>query len=286
VAEISRAANAAQTQRWNGEGGRYWIAHRERHLAEHQHLVPHLFDAASISPGERVLDVGCGCGATTIAAGRAAGGDGLGSGGCAVGLDLSGPMLEVARQLARQADVPNVRFVQGDAQTCPLRQDSCDVMISSFGVMFFEDPAAAFAGLAATVGHGGRMAFLCWQHDMRNELFAIPLHAFGAHTQLPGSAVGDLFVDPRQITDLLSSTGWEKIRIDAVSEPAWIGSDVADVMSYVRGMPMIRSLTADLGNEALTERVLATIADQYAARQRSDGVWVRAAAWLVTAHRS
>jgi hypothetical protein len=58
------------------------------------------------------------------------------------------------------------------------------------------------------------------------------------------------------------------------------------VMSYVRGMPMIRSLTADLGDEALTERVLATIADQYAARQRSDGVWVRAAAWLVTAHRS
>jgi hypothetical protein len=57
-------------------------------------------------------------------------------------------------------------------------------------------------------------------------------------------------------------------------------------MSYVRGMPMIRSLTADLGDEALTERVLATIADQYAARQRSDGVWVRAAAWLVTAHRS
>ena len=286
MAEISRAANAAQAQRWNGEGGRYWIAHRERHLAEHQHLIPHLFGAASISPGERVLDVGCGCGTTTIAAADAAGGGDLGSGGCAVGLDLSGPMLEVARQLAGRPAVSNVGFVQGDAQACPLRQDSCDVMISSFGVMFFEDPAVAFAGIAAALGHGGRLAFLCWQHDIHNELFAIPLHAFGAHTQLPGPAADDLFVDPRQVTDLLSNTGWENILIDPVSEPAWIGSDVADVMSYVSGMPMIRSLTADVGDEALTKRVLATIAEQYAARQRHDGVWVRAAAWLVTADRA
>jgi len=121
---------------------------------------------------------------------------------------------------------------------------------------------------------------------MHNEVFAIPLRAFGAHTRLPGPAAGDLFPEPRQVTELLSGTGWEGIQIDAVSEPAWMGSDVADVMSYVRGMPMIRGLAAQLGNEALTERVLAVIAEQYAARQRPDGVWVRAAAWLVAAHRA
>jgi SAM-dependent methyltransferase len=195
-------------------------------------------------------------------------------------------MLEVARQVALQASAANVGFVQGDAQTCPLRQGTCDVVISSFGVMFFENPAAAFARIATVLCHGGRLAFLCWQHDMCNELFAIPLHAFGAHTQLPGPSVGDLFVNPRHVTDLLISTGWENIKIDAVSEPAWMGSDVADVMSYVRGMPMVRSLAADLANDALTKRVLATIAEQYAARQHPDGVWVRAAAWLVTAHRA
>ena len=119
-----------------------------------------------------------------------------------------------------------------------------------------------------------------------NELFAIPLHAFGAYTRLPGPAAGDLFFDPQQVAELLSGVGWEDIQIDAVSEPAWMGSDVADVMSYVRGMPMIRSLSAELGDEAQTERVLATVAEQYAARQRPDGRWVRAAAWLVTARRA
>src|SRR5215469_3169191 len=160
VPEASQAVNAAQALRWNGESGRYWVAHRERRLAEHQNLTPRLFEAAAISPGEIVLDVGCGCGATTIAAARAA--------GRAVGIDISGVMLATARQFADQSGVPNVAFVRGDAQVRPLRDDSCDVMISSFGVMFFDDPAAAFAGIARTLRSGGRTAFLCWQPDSVN----------------------------------------------------------------------------------------------------------------------
>ena len=286
MAEAGRGANAAQAQRWNGESGRYWIAHRNRHLAGHQFLIPRLFGAAQISPGELVLDIGCGCGATTIMAAHAAGGYGPDSGGGAVGLDLSGPMLQVAQRLAVEANVAKVGFVQGDAQVCPLRRHSFDLIISSFGVMFFADPAAAFANMSRVLRRRGRLAFLCWQHDMQNEVFGIPLQAFGAHTQLPGPAVGDLFADPQQVRELLASTGWREIQIEGIMEPAWMGSDVPDVMNYVRGMPMIRGLAANLGDEALSERVLATITEQYAARQRPDGVWVRAAAWIVTAHRA
>lgn len=301
MADRSDSPNATQAQRWNGESGRYWITHRERHLAGHQHLLPHLFRAAGISRGERVLDVGCGCGGTTITAARAArstdgpvGSYGLelgqappdaGPGGTALGVDLSGPMLQLARRLATEAGLANARFVRGDAQASPLRPRSFDVMISSFGVLFFDDPAAAFAGLAATLRPRGRLAFLCWQHDLDNELFSIPLRAFQATGRLPGSAGDDLFADPRRISGLLSRAGWADIQIDPVVEPAWMGSDVADVMGYLRGMFMIRNLAAQLADQALTEQVLAGIAEQYATRQQPNGVWVRAAAWLVTGRR-
>jgi SAM-dependent methyltransferase len=283
MGEVGPAQNLAQAQRWNGASGQYWIEHRERHLAEHRYLTPHLFRSAAIKPGDRVLDVGCGCGDTTMAAARAAGarrGE-----GAAVGLDLSAPMLTFARRMAAQADVANARFVRGDAQACPLRCAAFDVVISNFGVMFFDDPVAAFSGLAAVVRPYGRLAFLCWQDDNQNEVLAIPLRAFGAHMELPGPAAAELFVDPGHIIELLSVTGWQDIRVAPVNEQARIGSDVKDVMSYIRGMPVIRTLTASL-DPVLTARVLTAITRQYRAREGPDGIWVHAAAWLVTARRA
>jgi len=286
--EVNPATNAAQAQRWNGASGQYWIEHRERHLAEHQNLTPHLFRSAAIVGGEQVLDVGCGCGDTTIMAARAAGGPPRkrpSRAGSAVGLDLSAPMLAVARRLATRAGVANVWFVRGDAQACPFRRATFDIVISNFGVMFFDDPRAAFAGLATATRPHGRLAFLCWQNDTQNEVFAIPLRAFGAYTRLPRPSAGDLFVDPRQIIELLSGSGWRDIGIGSVNEPAWIGSDVKDVMSYTCGMPAIRTLVASL-DPVLTARVLTAIEEQYDALQRPDGIWVHAAAWLVTARRA
>jgi hypothetical protein len=120
-------------------------------------------------------------------------------------------------------------------------------MVSNFGAMFFDDPYAAFAGLAALVRPHGRLAFLYWQDDMQNEVFAIPLCAFGADAQLPWPSAGDLFVDPRQIPQLLSRTGWEDIQVVSVMERAWIESDVDDVMAYIRSIPMICNLTPACG---------------------------------------
>jgi SAM-dependent methyltransferase len=286
MAGMSGSVNAAQALRWNGESGRHWIAHRDRYQAGHQRLIPHLFEAAAILPGDQVLDIGCGCGATTIAAATAAAGSGpSGLAGRALGVDLSGPMLEVARRLAAEAGLANAEFEQGDAQIYPLRRDFYDVMISSFGVMFFDDPAAAFANIATALRRGGRLTFLCWQDDLRNELFAIPRRAFSARARRPRPADDGLFADPDQIAGLLSGAGWADVQVNAVCEPAWMGSDVADVMRYIGGMGMIRKLAAETRDEALTRQALAAIAEEYAARQRPDGVWVLAAAWLVTARR-
>jgi ubiquinone/menaquinone biosynthesis C-methylase UbiE len=286
--------NAEQTLRWNGESGLRWVSQRERHQAEHQNLVPWLFQAAAIAPGERVLDIGCGCGQTTIAAARAAGGPdvqrGQGgarvAGGHAVGVDLSTPMLAEARRLTREAGDGNVAFVRADAQACPLRRDSFDVMISSFGVMFFDDPPTAFSSIAAAVRSGGRLAFLCWRPDAENEVFAIPQRAFNAIAPESVAARDDLFADPERVSALLAGAGWTGVRADPVTQPAWIGSDVDDVIGYVRGMEVVRRVAAAAGrDDRQVERALAAMAREYAARQEPDGVWVEAAAWLVTARR-
>src|SRR5438477_1596036 len=170
--------NAVAAERWNGDSGRNWIAHRERHVTVRQGILPHLWRAAASRPGDRVLDVGCGCGETTIEAARAA------DPGGALGLDLSAPMLEVARELAAGAGRANATFVQGDAQVYPFPPATYDVVISCFGVMFFADPAAAFGNLARALRPGGRLAFLCWQDDSVNEMFGLPLRAFHGH--VPG----------------------------------------------------------------------------------------------------
>ena len=281
--------NAAQLQRWNGASGRYWLRHRKRHLAEHRRLTPHLFRAARITPGTRVLDIGCGCGDTTIAAARDAKGTEKAATqgepphtGLAVGLDLSAPMLKAAQQLAEQSGTANVRFIQGDAQVCPLNPKSFDIVISHFGVMFFDKPDVAFKNIATVLRPGGRLAFLCWQDDGQNEGLAIPLREFGAHMELPDRGINDLF-DSQQIENLLKGTGWEDIQITPVKESVRVGSDVDDVMSYIRGMPSIDSLSTNLKDPAKAGKILDKIAEQYARYERPDGVWVWAAAWLVTA---
>ncbi|MEJ3745279.1 class I SAM-dependent methyltransferase [Actinomycetes bacterium KLBMP 9797] len=270
--------NVAQAERWNGDSGRRWVAQRERHLALRQPVAPHLLRAAAVAPGERVLDVGCGCGELTLALAKASGVD-----GAVLGLDLSGVMLGVARDLAATAGGPAVRFVRGDAQVYPFETAAFDAAVSSFGVMFFDDPAAAFANLRGALRPGGRLAFLSWRDDEHNEVFGIPVRAFRAHGVPAEPTPFDLFADPQRMADLLIGAGFTGVRTTAVHGPARIGTDVADVLAYVGATTRVRELAARVDDEALVGRVFATMAEWYAARARPDGVWVDAATWLVTA---
>lgn len=269
-------ANEEQQRRWNGETAARWLAHRDRHAAVRERLLPHLWRAAAIEPAEKILDIGCGCGDTTLAAARHAGHTGE-----ATGVDISTPLLDQARRAAARTPVTNACFVQADAQVHPLPPAHYDIAISSFGVMFFDDPVAAFANIRRALRPGGRIAFLCWQNHLSNEVFAIPLRAFTAnHHGLDD--LDDTFTDPARIRAILTEAGYTGTRIDEVHEPARLGADVADVMAYVRGTSQVRGLLARL-DDALAERVLATTADAFTNRQRPDGVWVEAAAYLVTA---
>src|SRR5688572_21024309 len=144
--------NTSQDQAWNGPEGRHWADHADDLNGE---LTGHLVDAAGIGPGDRVLDIGCGTGASARQAARRA------VGGEVVGIDLSEPMLERAREYAGRDGLTNVRFERGDAQTHPFPAGHFDVAISQFGIMFFADPVAAFANIGRALRPGGRLTFVC-----------------------------------------------------------------------------------------------------------------------------
>src|SRR6266852_2919404 len=145
-------ANAEQIRYWNEAAGPKWVAFQKVIDAQIAPLGERAMDRAGIAPGERVIDVGCGCGDTTIALARRVGPTGL-----VLGVDISAPMLERAAETARAAVAANVRFENADAQTHRLSPGAFDVVYSRFGVMFFADPVAAFVKLRAalTLGGGG-----------------------------------------------------------------------------------------------------------------------------------
>lgn len=154
---MTQIANFDQARAWNGAVGNHWASHRERYDTLVSGLNAALFDAAAITAGERVLDVGCGAGATTRIAGR------LAAHGHAVGVDISAPLLDLARATTTVEGVTNVAYEFADAQTHPFPPAGYDVLISRGGVMFFADHVAAFRNLARSLRPGGRLAFVCPQ---------------------------------------------------------------------------------------------------------------------------
>jgi SAM-dependent methyltransferase len=160
--------NENMTAAWDGDEGAHWAANADRYDETVRAHHARLLEVAAIGAGEAVLDIGCGTGRTTRDAARAAGS------GRTLGVDLSGPMLEVARDRAVSEGLTNVEFLQADAQVHRFEPGTFDVVISRFGVMFFDDPEAAFANIGRALRPGGRLAFVAWQGLERSEWIMVP----------------------------------------------------------------------------------------------------------------
>jgi SAM-dependent methyltransferase len=284
---VDAGGNAAQAEAWNGDEGRYWVEHRDRHEAMQRRFTAHLLEAADIPEDGSVLDIGCGCGATTRAAANRA------VQGQVLGVDLSGPMLEEARRLAAEEGLKRVRFEQADAQTYPFPGGAFDVVLSRFGVMFFADPQEAFANIARSLRPGGRLAFLCWRSVGENEFLTVPFGAIARHVPLPDLGGPEdpgpfSLADPDRIRQLLGGAGFRAITARPVSEPMWIGADVDDVVTYQLGTPMARSMLASVADEETNQKMVEAVdalREALARHQGPDGIELGGAAWLVTAER-
>src|SRR5450755_3808683 len=170
----AQAFNEEQRERWNGADGEYWACQQDRLDRTLAPVTGPLLAFAAPRSGSIVIDVGCGCGATTIELARA-----VGPSGRVVGLDVSQPML--ARATERLREFSNADCRLGDAGSLPVDDIRADLIISRFGVMFFGDPVAAFANLRTALAPGGRVRFACWRPISENPWLQIPLHAVYEH---------------------------------------------------------------------------------------------------------
>ena len=273
------AANAAQVAYWNDAAGRTWADLQDRIDRQIRPLGLAAMERLAPASGEQVLDVGCGCGDTSLELARRVGPD-----GGVLGLDISAPMLEVARGRAEAAGARNLAFHEADAQTAALPA-SRDAVFSRFGVMFFADPTAAFANLRSALRPGGRLGFVCWRPLAENLWMRLPAETAAglvppAPPPEPGAPGPFAFADPDRVRRILAEAGFTGIDLTPHDE-AIGGLDLEGTVAMSFRVGPLGAILRERPDLAplLRERVREAVSPWL----RGDAVYMPSATWLVSA---
>ncbi|MEO6713359.1 MAG: methyltransferase domain-containing protein [Mycobacteriales bacterium] len=276
-------ANVDMAAAWDGDEGARWAENADRYETTSAAYRSALLASAGLGPDSVVLDIGCGTGRSTREAARIA------ASGSALGVDLSSRMLARARERAAAEGLANVRFEQADAQVHPFEPGAFDVVISSFGWMFFADPVAALANIGLALRPAGRVALLAWRELPRNEWVVAVRTALAAGRELPtppADAPGPFaFARRERAQDVLGRAGFVDVRFDDVAEPLTFGRDADDAFSFMSTFGMTSGLTADL-DEATRTTALDALRRTVQEHETEDGVRFAGSAWLITARPS
>ena len=275
--------NQQQSDAWNGPESAHYVDHADRYDRQLAPITEAIIERAALGGADVVLDVGCGSGAMAFEAARRA--------RRVVGVDISEPLVQVGIERARRDAIDNVEFLVADAQTHPFEDGTFDVMISQFGLMFFDDPVRAFSNLRRALADEGRIAFATWRGLHDNEWLAPVVGAVAEHAEVPdlgGLANGaGMFAlkDRSETVELLAAAGFTDVEVDAFSPPLLLGGggDVDECVTFLLGMGIVRGLLSRLDDE---QRATATHSVRAALEQRyrpGDGVSLGAGVWLVSA---
>jgi ubiquinone/menaquinone biosynthesis C-methylase UbiE len=276
--------NTDQATYWNGPAGQRWT---DRQEMQDQVLAPvsaALFDRARVTKGERVIDIGCGCGSTAIELAKR-----VGPGGQVTGLDISAPMLARARERA-PAGLP-LQFVLADATVHPFTPGGSDLLCSRFGVMFFADPALSFANMRKALRAGGRLAFAAWREPRKNPWMMVPLQEAYKHVpRLPEVSPEEpgpfSFAKEDRVMRILKEAGYAGIALEPVDLTldlaAGRGLDAA-VNGALSIGPVSRALEGQTPEQIAA--VASSIRTVLAALQKGDAVPLGASVWIATAVR-
>lgn len=281
---MTATANPAAFETWNGDNGRRWVAaadQRDRVLAP---AADALLGAARLSIGDQVLDIGCGCGVTTLLAAGA-----IGATGSAIGIDISVPMLDLAGQRGLASGFANVEFVNADAQTHAFAPASVDQVISRFGTMFFSDPDAAFTNIATALRPGGRLCLATWQPLVANEWLIAPGAVLLNHTDLPADAPDEpgMFAqsEPDRVTATLHAAGFTDIDLAATEVTFTLGQSIDEAVDYLTDSGPGRALLETIPEGPARDAAITDVRDMLVAHQDASGVRLGGAIWIITASR-
>jgi SAM-dependent methyltransferase len=277
--------NAEQIQYWNEQVGAKWVQMQSFLDAQIGPLGEIAIQRAGLAPGDRVLDIGCGCGNTSLALARR-----VGPRGSVLGIDISTPMLERARQSAREAGIDNVRFENSDAQTHRFEPASFDVAFSRFGVMFFADPTAAFANLRTALAPRGRLAFICWRPLQENPWMFVPLGAALQHMAAPPIPPPDApgpfaFADADRVRGILERAGFADVGFEKIDETLTIGGDggIELAAEFLMQIGPTGRMFREANDVALVARVSEAVRESLRPYASGGSVGMPSAAWVVTA---
>lgn len=274
------SSNAAQIEYWNAIAGETWAQFQELLDRQIEPLGLAAMDVLGPGEGEHIIDIGCGCGHTSLTLAAR-----VGPTGSVVGVDISKPMLDVALRRPRPATL-QVTFRKLDAQTGDLGSGRFDAAFSRFGVMFFGDPVAAFANIRASLKLGGRLAFVCWRPLSENLWMQAPLQA--ALPFIPPVVPSDptapgpfAFADASRVRSMLADAGFGSVTINPFD--ARIGG--AEVEQTLKLALKVGPIGAALREHPeLADNVADAVRNIMSKYLTPNGVLMPAAVWIVLAH--
>lgn len=277
--------NAAQQEHWNTIAGPRWVGFGgavESRVAAVNDL---LLARAAPRPGENILEIGCGTGATTVPLAEAVGREGH-----VLGIDIAEPMLAEARKRVAESGLQNVSLVLADAQAHRFEPESVDLILSRFGVMFFADPRAAFANIGGAARPGGRLCFACWATLAENPQWLVAYDVVQRRLGPPAPkdprAPGPMaFSDPDYVTDFLAAAGFAGIEIRRERFPILGAAPQAEAELAFKMGPAGRLIDEKKPDEATRAALQREITEALAAHATDGAVRLPATIFLVSARR-
>ena len=277
--------NNKQKQFWSGAGGDVWVNKQEEMDIMLNPLGTRAIDKLDLNQETKILDIGCGCGATTLEIAKKI------KDGTITGVDISEPMLKKASQNAAALELSNTSFQVLDVQVDKMPSNDFDIAFSRFGVMFFEDPFEAFSNISKSLKENGQLSFVCWQNPSLNPWQSLSIQVIKQFLDLPApppkSPGPFAFEDKTYIQEILEQSNFKDIVIDDNQEDIvmFSGKSIQEACEdYLTINPVVTEMLKN-SEEILKEEILVALIDKFSDFHNGDGLLFPSATWIVTARK-